>query len=115
MHQTPHTLFSIAKEKLWKGMPFRERRVLMAVVAHGPDSLFKVTDLINFSALGSPATVHKALNNLIESGHLKHSITADFGRSKFITLSKSSNALFIKLDALFIACATKRNPRDAGK
>lgn len=106
MPLTPHTLFSIAKEKLWKGMPFRERRVLMAVLANGPESLFKVTDLLKLSALGSQATIHVSLTNLIASGHLKYSSMPEFRHSKFISLTGISNTLFKKLNTLFIACAT---------
>lgn len=108
MSLTPHTRFNVAKEKLWKDMPFRERRVLMAVLTQGSESLFKVSDLINLSALGSQATIHASLTSLIKSGHLKYSFISGFRHSKFISLTKTSSTLFSKLDTLFIACATAR-------
>lgn len=106
MNSTPYARFTVAKENLWKKMLFRERQVLQAVLVNRSKNLFKVSDLIKLSALGSPATIHKALINLIESGHLKYCTMPGSDRSKFISLTKTSNTLFIKLNALFIACAT---------
>ena len=107
MHTTPYTRFSVAKEKLWNGMPFRDRLVLKAVLAQGSEDLFKVSDLMILQALGSPATIHSALMNLIGSGHLQQSTSPQSGRSKFISLTKTSNTLFKKLNNLLIASATK--------
>ena len=106
MPLTPHTRFNLSQEKLWGSMPFRERRVLMVVLAQGTDNLFKVSDLTNLSALGSQITIHTCLNRLIESGHLKHSSNPGFGATKFITLTRTSKTLFIKLNRLFLRCGS---------
>lgn len=87
-------------------MPFSERRVLMIVLAHGTDNLFKVSVLTNLSALGSQVTIHTCLKRLIESGHLKHSLNQGYGATKFITLTRTSKILFIKLNELFLKCGS---------
>jgi len=90
MHTTPYTHFAVAKEKLWKGMPFRERQIIKMILVHDPENPLKVTDIINLQALGSPATIHKSLNNLIDSGYLKYFTTSNSRRAKFITLRKKT-------------------------
>ena len=107
MPLSPHTRFDIAKEKLWKSMALRDRRVLMAILAHGSDNPLIVSDVIIIPALGSQATIHHSLMSLVKSEHLKFSSSSEFGRSKFISLTNKSNILFKKLNKLFLACAMK--------
>lgn len=105
MNSIPYTRFAVAKEKLWKGMPDREIRVLKTILAQDPNNPLMVKDLINTSALGSPATIHAALTSLVNSGHLKHATLPSAGRSKFIYLTPISKTLFKKLNLLLLACA----------
>jgi DNA-binding MarR family transcriptional regulator len=106
MHTIPYAHFAVAKEKLWKGMPLRERQIIKMILVHDPENPLKVTDLINLPALGSPATIHKSLNNLIDSGYLKYFTTSNSSRAKFITLSKKSTTLFKKLNETLVECAS---------
>ena len=105
MHSIAYTRFAVAKQKLWKGMPDRESRVLKAILAQDANNPLMVKDLIKISALGSRATIHAALTSLVNSGHLKHSTLHADGRSKFINLTPLSKTLFKKLNLLFLACA----------
>ena len=102
MPLSPYVRFTVSKEKLWKGMPSRERRVLKAVLIHGPVNLLTVSGLISLSSLGSPLTIHICLKRLIESGHLKYSTNPIYGVCKFISLTTTSNILFRKLNTLML-------------
>jgi DNA-binding MarR family transcriptional regulator len=106
MHTIPYAHFAIANEKLWKGMPFRERQIIKMILVHDPENPMKVSDLISIPTLGSPATVHSALKNLIESGYLKHFTTSNSSRGKFITLTKKSTTLIKKLNETLVECAS---------
>lgn len=106
MHTTPYAYFSVTKEKLWKGMPFRERQIVKMILVHGPENPLKVSDLISIPTLGSPATVHSALKSLIESGYLKYFTTPNSSRSKFIALTKKSTALIKKINETLLECAS---------
>ena len=106
MHTIPYAYFTITKEKLWKGMPFRERQIIKMILVQCPENPLKVTDLISIPTLGSPATVHSALKSLIESGHLEYFTLPNSSRSKFITLTKKSTTLFKKLNETLVECAS---------
>jgi len=84
---------------------FKQSRVLKAILLQDANNPLKVMDLINTSALGSPATIHAALTSLVNSGHLKHSTLLIAGRSKFINLTPLSKTLFNKLNILLLNCA----------
>jgi DNA-binding MarR family transcriptional regulator len=103
---TPYAHFAVAKEKLWKGMPFRERQIIKMILVHGPENPLKVSDLISIPTLGSPATVHSALKSLIESGYLKCFTTPNSRRGKFIILTKKSTTLVKKLNETLLECTS---------
>ncbi len=92
--------FVIASEKIWKGLPERERRVLIEIYGQDPQNPMRVMDIILRSNLGSQATIHAALTNLQLSKHLKLTSYKNNGRTKFITLSAKSTSPFKRLDQL---------------
>jgi DNA-binding MarR family transcriptional regulator len=106
MYTTPYAYFAVTKEKLWKGMPFRERQIMKMILVHDPENPLKVSDLISIPTLGSPATVHSALKSLIESGYLKYFTISHSSRGKFIALTKKSTTLFKKLNETLIECVS---------
>lgn len=57
---------------------------------------FVVGDILTLSHLGSQATLHKRLHELVDSGYLKLKPTAD-GRVKRIKLTKKADKYFADL------------------
>ena len=106
MHTTPYAHFSVANEKLWKGIPFRERQIVKVILVNNPENPLKVSDLISIRILGSPATVHSALKSLIDSGYLEYFTIPNSSRNKYIALTKKSTTLFRKLNETLIKYAS---------
>jgi len=105
MTLSPYHRFIIENEKLWKHLPDRERRILIAVLGQDPQDPMRVMDIIQRADLGSQATIHAALTNLQKTDFLRYTSYKEDGRSKFISLAPKSVTLFKRLDKLFITCA----------
>ena len=102
---SPYHRFAVQKEKLWKDMPDRERKILEEILGQDPENQMRVMDIILRTNLGSQATIHAALTNLQKTGYLRYTSYAVSGRSKFITLAPKSISLFKRLNKLFITCS----------
>jgi hypothetical protein len=110
MKLSPYHRFAIEKEKLWKGLPERERRILVEILGQDIRTPMRVMDIILCANLGSQATIHAALTNLQRAGYLRYTSYKADGRSKFITLSPMSVSLFKRLDKLLVACSQSAQP-----
>jgi len=97
--------FIIESEKIWKGLPERERRILIEIYGQDSEDPMRVMDIILRANLGSQATIHASLTRLQESGHLKLTSYKENGRTKFIALSPKSISLFNRLDKLLLVCS----------
>ena len=95
--------FIIESDKIWKGLPERERRILIEIYGQDPQNPMRVMDIILRSNLGSQATIHASLTNLQLSKHVKLTSYKNNGRTKFITLTPKSASLFKRLDQLMDA------------
>jgi len=105
MTLSPYHRFAIEKEKLWKDLPERERRILVEILGQDTQNPMRVMDIILCANLGSQATIHASLTNLQKAGYLRYTSYKADGRSKFITLSPKSVSLFKRLDRLLVACS----------
>ncbi len=102
---SPYHRFAVQKEKLWKDMPDRERKILLAILGQDPENQMRVMDIILCAHLGSQATIHAALTNLHNAGYLRYTSYTVSGRSKFITLAPKSLTLFKSLNKLLMTCS----------
>jgi hypothetical protein len=69
----PYLQFITQEEHIWGKLPHRERLVLNAVLKHSTtrSELLRLMDLINLTAIGSPATIHGAINYLAMGHYLQ--------------------------------------------
>ena len=105
MTLSPYHQFVIQKEKVWKDLPERERKILVEILGQDIKNPMRVMDIILCASLGSQATIHAALTNLQKAGYLRYTSYRADGRSKFISLAPKSVSLFKRLDKLMIACS----------
>ncbi len=68
---------------------------------------FLVSDVIFANQIGSPATLSRRLNSLVEKELIVYSIGAD-SRKKFLELTPKSKKYFAKLEELILMAGSKR-------
>ena len=102
MPNRPYLQFITQAERIWGDIPHRERLVLNAVLKHSASrlELLRVMDLINLSAIGSPATIHGAIKRLEVGHYLKLAAIKGDQRIKAVSLTPKSLVLFKRLDKL---------------
>jgi DNA-binding MarR family transcriptional regulator len=54
------------------------------------DQPLKVTQAMGFNALGSPANLHRKLDELLDAGMISFSINGNNRRTKYITLTQTA-------------------------
>ena len=54
------------------------------------DQPFKVTQAMGFNALGSPANLHRKLDELLDAGMISFSYNGNNRRTKYITLTQTA-------------------------
>ena len=110
MPNRPYLQFITQAERIWGDIPHRERLVLNAVLKHSASrsELLRVMDLINLSAIGSPATIHGAIKRLEVGHYLKLAAITGDQRIKVISLTSKSQALFKRLDRLVLNSITSK-------
>jgi DNA-binding MarR family transcriptional regulator len=67
---------------------------------------FLVSDVIFANQVGSPATLSRRLNSLVEKGLIVYSI-GDDSRKKFLELTPKSKKYFAKLEELILMAGSK--------
>jgi len=105
MITTPYRRFIAKEEKIWGGMPSRERQILKIILGRKLDCPLRVMGVIEDPQFGSRATAHAALNRLLSSNFLQYKECGQKDRSKFIVLSSKGAGLFKRLEKLFLASA----------
>ena len=85
-------------EKVWDGLPYRERQILCAVLQHDAQTKQNITVLIQRSEFGSQATLHAAVQRLIRADLLTTTSPITNTRAKYVSLTTKSNNLFKKLE-----------------
>lgn len=99
-----YACFINEKEKIWKGLPNRERHILESVLIHGFDTQQRVTDLLKLKDIGSQATLHAALMRLKRAHFLILTTDTRDGRVKFVSLAPKALTIFKSLAALMYIC-----------
>ncbi|CAN1534127.1 hypothetical protein MCEREM21_01546 [Burkholderiaceae bacterium] len=69
---------------------------------------FLISDVIFANQIGSPATLSRRLNSLVQKELIVYSI-GDDSRKKFLELTPKSKKYFAKLDELIVLASTKGN------
>jgi DNA-binding MarR family transcriptional regulator len=100
--------FISGKEKIWHGLPNRERQILEVVLMHRANTLLRVSDLLKLRKLGSQATLHTALMKLKTTHYLNLTTDTEDGRVKFVSLAPKGTALFKNLELLIVFCASHK-------
>ena len=92
--------FLVASHKLLSEFSGDEKLVLEEVVKKGSETPYRVQEIISMHSIASQATLHKVVSGLVTRGFLNLKTSKEDGRVKFVLLSKKSEKLVEKLNAL---------------
>ena len=105
MRHSSYLQFIEKSKAVWGDIPHRQQQLLQAVLKHNSPGIQRVTDLIQMSEIGSQATVHAALSQLVKAQLIKLTNLNSDNRSKQVNLTPKALAIFAKLDKLLQSCS----------
>ena len=85
-------------------MPTRQQEILHLVYQHNSTGIQRISDLVEIREIGSPATVHAAITDLVKNQFLKVTLGTSDSRAKHISLAPKGQAIMTKLEKLFKNC-----------
>ena len=107
------TFVLISSWKQWsRGLAFQsydlEKKLLDSIAeASYAGKPFLVSDVIFANQIGSPATLSRRLNSLVDKELIFYAIGSD-SRKKFLELTPKSKKYFAKLEELILLASSKR-------
>jgi DNA-binding transcriptional ArsR family regulator len=76
-------------------------------VAHSNGDALTVTDAMSLSAIASPATMHRKLNDLLEAGLIEQVYEGKNKRTKYLHLTNKANTYFANMGSAMLSAISK--------
>ena len=114
MNISTYIQFIAKNEKVWAGMPSRQRQILQIVYKQDLKIQLQVQDLLSLKEIGSQATIHSDISKLVADKYLKLTPSKIDARVKFVTLASKGSTLFSKLEKLTQVSAKATRAKELG-